>query len=176
MTNTSILAWVAVDTDLELETSEWLDALEDVVRHEGRARGTELLEALLERGRIEGLHPLGEQTTPFVNSIAPADEPDLPGDPELERRLRAIVCWNAMAMVLQANRESSELGGHIASYQSAATLYEVGFNHFWRAPTSESGGDLVFIQGHSAPGIYARAHLEGRLEEHRVRGFRREIG
>jgi pyruvate dehydrogenase E1 component len=165
-----------LDTDTELETSEWLDALEDVFRHEGRDRGGELLDALLERARAEGVHRLGELTTPYVNSIAPADEPTIPGDGELERRLRALVCWNAMAMVLQANRESSELGGHIASYQSAATLYEVGFNHFWHAPGEQHGGDLVYIQGHSAPGIYARAFLEGRLDEQRVRGFRREVG
>ncbi len=167
---------MATDADVELERSEWLNALEDVLRHEGRGRAAELLEALLGRARIEGLHPLADLTTPYVNSIAPADEPELPGDPELEQRLRATVCWNAMAMVLQANRRSSELGGHIASYQSAATLYEVGFNHFWRAPGDGHGGDLVFIQGHSAPGIYARAYLEGRLEEQRVRGFRSELG
>jgi pyruvate dehydrogenase E1 component len=167
---------IALDADTELETSEWLSALEDVLRHAGRDRGAELIDALLARARAEGLHPLGEVTTPYVNSIAPDDEPGLPGDGELERRVQAIVCWNAMAMVLQANRESSELGGHIASYQSAATLYEVGFNHFWHAPGEHHGGDLVYIQGHSAPGIYARALLEGRLDEGRVRGFRREVG
>jgi pyruvate dehydrogenase E1 component len=164
------------DQDVELETSEWLSALEDVVRHEGHDHARQLLESLLRHARAEGLRPAGELTTPYVNSIAVAEEPPPPDDGELERGLRAIVCWNAMAIVLQANRESSELGGHIASYQSAATLYEVGFNHFWRAPGGDHGGDLVFIQGHSAPGIYARAFLEGRLDEERVRSFRREIG
>jgi len=167
---------MSVDADVELERSEWLSALDDVIRHEGRGRAVELLEALLARARIEGLHPYDDLTTPYVNTIALEEEPDLPGDAELEARLRALVCWNAMAMVLQANRESSELGGHIASYQSAATLYEVGFNHFWHAPDARHGGDLVYIQGHSAPGIYARALLEGRLDERRVRGFRQEVG
>jgi pyruvate dehydrogenase E1 component len=167
---------VHASQDIALETSEWLSALEDVVREEGSVRGAELLDALLQRARIEGLHTRGELTTRYVNSIAPEDEPAVPGDVELERRLRSLVCWNAMAMVLQANRESSELGGHIASYQSAATLYEVGFNHFWHAPADGHGGDLVYIQGHSAPGIYARAFLEGRLDEERIRGFRQEVG
>ena len=167
---------MSIDADVELERSEWLSALDDVIRHEGRGRAVELLEALLARARIEGLHPYDDLTTPYVNTIALEEEPDLPGDAELEARLRALVCWNAMAMVLQANRESSELGGHIASYQSAATLYEVGFNHFWHAPDARHGGDLVYIQGHSAPGIYARALLEGRLDERRVRGFRQEVG
>jgi pyruvate dehydrogenase E1 component len=164
------------DADVDVETSEWLSALDDVLRHEGRGRGVELLDALLERAKLEGLHPRGDLNTPYVNSIAATDEPTPGADAEVEARLRALVCWNAMAMVLQANRESSELGGHIASYQSAATLYEVGFNHFWRAPGEHCGGDLVYIQGHSAPGIYARALLEGRLDERRVRGFRQEIG
>jgi pyruvate dehydrogenase E1 component len=164
------------DADVDVETSEWLSALDDVLRHEGRGRGVELLDALLERAKLEGLHPRGDLNTPYVNSIAAADEPAPGDDAEVEARLRALICWNAMAIVLQANLESSELGGHIASYQSAATLYEVGFNHFWRAPDEHCGGDLVYIQGHSAPGIYARALLEGRLEERRVRGFRQEIG
>jgi pyruvate dehydrogenase E1 component len=164
------------DADVDVETSEWLSALDDVLRHEGRGRGVELLDALLERAKLEGLHPRGDLNTPYVNSIAAADEPAAGDDADVEARLRALVCWNAMAIVLQANRESSELGGHIASYQSAATLYEVGFNHFWRAPDEHCAGDLVYIQGHSAPGIYARALLEGRLEERRVRGFRQEIG
>ena len=167
---------MAVDANIELETGEWLSALEDVLRHEGRSRAAELLEALLEHARDEGVHPLGDLRTPYVNTIPVEEEPPLPGDPEMERKLQALVCWNAMAMVLQANRESSELGGHIASYQSAATLYEIGFNHFWQAPGEKHGGDLIFIQGHSAPGIYARAFLEGRLGHQQVRNFRQEIG
>jgi pyruvate dehydrogenase E1 component len=164
-----------VEQDVEHETNEWLWALDDVLRHQGRERAAELMQALLDRVRMEGVLPPAGLTTPYLNSISRADEPDVPGGGDLEARLRAIVCWNAMAMVLQANRVSSELGGHIASYQSAATLYEVGFNHFWRAAGDDCGGDLVFIQGHSSPGIYARALLEGRLGEQRVRGFRREV-
>jgi pyruvate dehydrogenase E1 component len=170
------MAAVEIDSDVLAETGEWLQALADVFRTEGRERARELLEALLDSARHEGVHPIGDLTTPYVNTIPPADEPPLPGDPALERRLRSLVRWNAMAIVLQANRESSELGGHIASYQSAATLYEVGFNHFWRAPHEGHQGDLVYIQGHSAPGIYARALLEGRLSEQVIRGFRQEVG
>jgi pyruvate dehydrogenase E1 component len=163
------------DSDAQLENAEWLDALEDVLRHEGPGRAAELLETLLLRARHEGLRPLGELTTSYVNTIAVEDQPAIPGDRGIEHRLRSLVRWNAMAMVLQANRESSELGGHIASYQSAATLYEVGFNHFWNAPHEGHGGDLIYIQGHSAPGIYARALLEGRIDEQRVLGYRQEI-
>jgi len=159
----------------EPELDEWLDAFDDVVRHAGKAHAAELLEAVMASARRHGVQ-LAHMTTPYVNTIAPELERPLPHDPDIEDRLRGLVRWNAMATVLQANRESSELGGHIASYQSAATLYEVGFNHFWHAPHDGHGGDLVYIQGHSAPGIYARALLEGRLEEARVRGFRREVG
>src|SRR5918911_182627 len=105
----------------------------------------------------------------------PSTPSSSPGDPELERRLRSIVRWNAMAIVVRANKESSELGGHIATYQSVATLYEVGFNHFWRAPTDDQDGDLVYFQGHSSPGIYARAFLEGRLSAKELDGFRQEV-
>ena len=166
---------VGADNEMTLETDEWLAALQDVLRNEGRERARELLVALLDRARQEGIHPLGELTTPYLNTIAAAEEPPRPGDHEIEHRLRSLVRWNAMAIVLQANRESSELGGHIASYQSAATLYEVGFNHFWKAPQADHGGDLIYIQGHSAPGIYARAFLEGRFDEARVRRFRQEV-
>jgi pyruvate dehydrogenase E1 component len=164
------------ESEVELETGEWLDALADVLRREGKDRARELLQALLSSAHHEGVTALADLTTPYVNTIAAQDEPTRPGDHELEHRLRALVRWNAMAMVVQANRESSELGGHIASYQSAATLYEVGFNHFWHAPSESHGGDLIYIQGHSAPGIYARAFLEGRLDERHVRNFRQEIG
>ena len=115
-------------------------------------------------------------STPYVNSIPAEDEPELPGDPELERLATALVRWNAIAIVLQANAESTELGGHIASYQSAETLYEVGFNHFWRARSEDHLGDLVYLQGHSSPGFYARAFLEGRLSEDELRRFRQEVG
>jgi pyruvate dehydrogenase E1 component len=165
----------ASEGEVGLEDREWLAALDDVLRNEGHGRATDLLEVVLEEARHQGVHPVSDLTTPYINTIPAGDEPALPGDPAVERRLRSLIRWNAMAMVLQANKTSSELGGHIASYQSAATLYEVGFNHFWRAPSEEHGGDLVYIQGHSSPGIYARAFLEGRLDEQRVRGFRQEV-
>ena len=126
--------------------------------------------------RRHGLQPAHDLTTPYVNTIPVELEAADPGRPELEHRLRSLIRWNAIATVLRANAESSELGGHIAAYQSAATLYEVGFNHFWHAPTDEHGGDLVYIQGHSSPGIYARAFLEGRITEEQLDDFRQEVG
>src|SRR3954462_14153526 len=172
------LPTVAIDSarDVDaLETQEWLQALEAVVRHDGPERAQELLDRVLEHARASGVPMEVQLNTPYVNTIAPADQVPFPGDAELEHRIRSLIRWNAIAMVLQANKESSELGGHIASYQSAATLYEVGFNHFWHAPSAQHGGDLVYIQGHSSPGIYARAYLEGRLSEDDLRGFRQEI-
>ena len=157
------------------ETGEWLESLDAVVVHDGPARAAELLDGVLVHATRRGvpLHFSGE--TPYVNTIPVEGMALIPGDQDVEHKLRSLVRWNAMATVLQANKESSELGGHIASYQSAATLYEVGFNHFWHAPTAEHGGDLVYIQGHSSPGIYARAFLEGRLTEDQLRNFRQEV-
>ena len=163
------------DIDAE-ETRDWLDSLDSVLRHDGADRARFLLERLVaQAGRVGASPPLGG-TTPYVNTIPVDQEPPYPGDEAIERRVRTLVRWNAMAMVLAANNESSELGGHIASYQSAATLYEVGFNHFWHAPSEDHGGDLVFMQGHCAPGFYARAFLEGRISEDQLRRFRQEIG
>ncbi|UTI65485.1 pyruvate dehydrogenase (acetyl-transferring), homodimeric type [Paraconexibacter antarcticus] len=157
------------------ETREWLEALDAVARESGPDRAREILDHLLALSSRLGAHPHTEGPTPYVNTIAVDQEEQLPGDPAVERALRSLVRWNAMELVLQANKESSELGGHIASFQSAAVLYETGFNHFWRAPTDENGGgDLVYIQGHSSPGIYARAFLEGRFDEEQLRRFRRE--
>jgi len=156
------------------ETREWLEALEAVVRADGPDRARELLESLQGAARSAGIKTDGDLTTPYVNTVAPQDEPPVPGDPDLQRRFRSLIRWNAIAIILQANQQA-DVGGHIASYQSAATLYEVGFNHFWRAPTDESRGDLVYIQGHSSPGIYARAYLEGRLTEDQLRNFRQEV-
>ena len=163
-------------TDIDaLETREWLESLDGVLEHDGPDRANFLLDRLAGRASRAGAHlPLGGQT-PYVNTIPVEQEPEYPGDIEVEHRLRSLIRWNAMATVLQANKTSSELGGHIASYQSAATLYEVGFNHFWHAPSAEHGGDLVFFQGHSAPGIYARAFLEGRVSEEQLRRFRQEV-
>jgi pyruvate dehydrogenase E1 component len=158
-----------------LETREWLESLDSVLEHDGPDRANFLLDRLAGRASRAGAHlPLGGQT-PYVNTIPVSEEPEYPGDEALENRLSSLVRWNAMATVLQANKTSSELGGHIASYQSAATLYEVGFNHFWRAPSAEHGGDLVLFQGHSAPGMYARAFLEGRVSESQLRRFRQEV-
>jgi pyruvate dehydrogenase E1 component len=158
-----------------LETSEWLEALDAVVAHDGPDRAQHLLTKVIERAQHSGTGPIASLNTPYVNTISPQREAQLPGDPALERRLRSIVRWNAIVMVVRANKVSSELGGHIATYQSAATLYEVGFNHFWHAPSDEHGGDLVYFQGHSSPGNYARAYLEGRLTEEQLDGFRQEV-
>jgi pyruvate dehydrogenase E1 component len=158
------------------ETAEWVEALEAVLRNDGPERARELLEQVFADARLRGLHPAGDLSTPYINTIPVEAQPPVPGDHELEHRVRSLVRWNAIATVLAANKESSELGGHIASFQSAATLYEIGFNHFWHAPSDEHGGDLVFIQGHSSPGIYARAFLEGRISEEQMRRFRTETG
>ncbi|HEX5924968.1 MAG TPA: pyruvate dehydrogenase (acetyl-transferring), homodimeric type [Baekduia sp.] len=157
-----------------IETAEWVDALEAVIRNDGPDRARQLLEEVFADARLRGLHPAEDLSTPYVNTIPAEVEVPVPGDPELEHRVRSLVRWNAIATVLGANKESSELGGHIASFQSAATLYEVGFNHFWHAPSDDHGGDLVFIQGHSSPGIYARAFLEGRISEGQMKRFRTE--
>jgi pyruvate dehydrogenase E1 component len=157
------------------ETREWLDALDAVVKHDGSRRAHDLVERVVERARLRGAAIEYVGPTPYVNTIHHEDEPELPGDPAMERRVRSLIRWNAIATILRANKESSELGGHIASFQSAALLYEIGFNHFWRAPSAEHGGDLIYIQGHSSPGIYARAFLEGRLSEEQLEGYRAEV-
>ncbi|RMG58094.1 MAG: pyruvate dehydrogenase (acetyl-transferring), homodimeric type [Gammaproteobacteria bacterium] len=157
------------------ETEEWLEALKAVIQHEGPERAHYILEQLIDEARRSGVNLPYAATTAYVNTIPPHLEPPLPGDPTLEQRIRAIIRWNAVAMVVKANRKSSELGGHIATFASIATLYDVGFNHFWRAPTHEHGGDLVYFQGHSSPGIYARAYVEGRLTEEQLDNFRQEV-
>ncbi|HEX3207405.1 MAG TPA: pyruvate dehydrogenase (acetyl-transferring), homodimeric type, partial [Propionibacteriaceae bacterium] len=163
-------------TDLDpLETREWLDALDSVVVFDGADRATFLLDELLDGARRSGVPVPYSANTPYLNTIPPDREPQHPGDQEIEQKIRSLIRWNAIATVLRANKESSELGGHIASYQSAATLYEVGFNHFWHAPSESHGGDLVYIQGHSSPGIYARAFAEGRLTEEQLLGYRQEV-
>ena len=158
-----------------VETREWLDSVEAVVESDGRERMGFLLDQAIDHAQEYGVKVSAGLSTPYVNTIPVDEEPPLPGNPELERLATALVRWNAIAMVLQANAESTELGGHIASYQSAETLYEVGFNHFWRARSEAHGGDLVYMQGHSSPGIYSRAFLEGRLTEEQLRRFRQEV-
>ncbi|WP_440996750.1 pyruvate dehydrogenase (acetyl-transferring), homodimeric type [Arhodomonas sp. SL1] len=157
------------------ETQEWLEALEAVLEYEGTDRAHFLLEALVDKARRRGGQLPFKATTAYQNTIPPQHEEKSPGDAALEWRIRSLLRWNAMAMVVQANKDREGIGGHIASYASSATLYEVGFNHFWRAPSEDHGGDLVFIQGHSAPGIYARAYLEGRLTEDQLHKFRSDL-
>jgi pyruvate dehydrogenase E1 component len=158
-----------------VETSEWLEALDAVIAHDGPDRAQDLLTKMIERAQHSGTRPIASLNTPYVNTIPRDREAQLPGDAAIERRLRSIMRWNAIAMVVRANKESSELGGHIATYQSLATLYEVGFNHFWHGRSEEHGGDLVYFQGHSSPGNYSRAFLEGRLSAEQLDGFRQEI-
>ena len=158
------------------ETREWLEALDSVLEREGPARANYLLEKLVEKARQSGAYIPYNANTAYLNTIPLSQEERSPGDAELEHKLRSLVRWNAMAMVVRANKESSELGGHIASFASAATLYDVGFNHFFRAANDSFGGDLVYFQGHSAPGIYARAYLEGRISEEQMNNFRQEVG
>ncbi len=164
----------AIDPDPQ-ETQEWLEALDGVLRREGPARTQELVRRVVERAQFGGAHiSLGVQT-PYINTIPPSRQPKMPGNDEIETRLRHYIRWNALAMVVRANETSSELGGHVASFASSATLYDVGFNYFFRAPSEGFGGDLVFFQGHSSPGVYARAFLEGRISEEQLANFRQEV-
>ena len=163
----------ASDVDAQ-ESAEWRDALDAVIEREGPERAHFLLEMLIDRSRRTGAQIPYSLNTAYVNTIPPHREAKSPGDPAIEWRIRSIIRWNAMAMVVQANRHHEGVGGHIASFASAATLYEVGFNHFFHAPSEEHGGDLVFFQGHSAPGFYARSYLEGRMTEDQLYNFRAE--
>jgi len=161
-------------------TQEWLDALDSVLEFEGAERATFLLDELVGHARRGGVPAPHSATTPYVNTIPVDAQPPFPGDRELEHRIRSLNRWNAVATVLRANKESSELGGHIASFQSSATLYDTGFNHFWHGPGGADGGghggDLLFVQGHVSPGIYARSFLEGRISEEQLLKFRQEVG
>src|ERR1700688_303470 len=168
---------VTTPADLDpVETREWLASIDSVLRAEGPQRAHYLLERLIDHTRRSGAYLPFRPNTAYVNTIAVTAQPEYPGDRSLERRIEAYIRWNAMAMVVQANRKSSEYGGHISSYGYSTTLYEVGFNHSWRAPSPEHPGDLVYMQGHSSPGIYARAYLEGRLSEEQLSHFRQEVG
>jgi len=159
-----------------IETTEWLESIDSVLAHHGPERAHFLLNQMIDFARRSGAYLPYTPNTAYLNTISTARQPEYPGDRSLERRIEAYIRWNAMAMVVQANRKSTEYGGHISSYASSATLYEVGFNHFWRAASEQHGGDLVFMQGHSAPGIYARAYLEGRLDDEKLNRFRQEVG
>ena len=158
------------------ETKEWLDALHSVLRHEGPERAYFLLKRLADDANRKGMKLPASITTPYVNTLAVTEEKKIPGDPYMDRRIRSLIRWNALAMVMRANLADPDLGGHLSSFSSSATLYDIGFNYFFHAPTDEHGGDLVFIQGHCAPGIYARSFLEGRLDEQDLDNFRREVG
>ena len=161
------------DPDPE-ETQEWLDALQSVLTQEGPERAHFLLEKLIEIARFAGADLPFSATTQYINTIPVERQAQIPGDQNVEHMIRSYTRWNALAMVLRANKDTN-VGGHIASFASAATLYDVGFNHFWHAPSEKHGGDLVFVQGHSAPGIYARAFMLGRLTQEQLDNFRQEV-
>ncbi len=162
-----------IDADPQ-ETREWVESLEYVLQNEGAERAHFLLEKLIDKARRSGAYLPYTANTAYLNTIPVMQQKPMPGDQAIEHRIRSVIRWNAAAMVVQANRKTSELGGHIASFSSAATLYDVGFNHFFKAPSDENKGDLVFFQGHSAPGIYSRAFVEGRISEEQLHNFRQE--
>ncbi|RJP72940.1 MAG: pyruvate dehydrogenase (acetyl-transferring), homodimeric type [Ignavibacteriales bacterium] len=162
--------------DIEkIESKEWRDSLDYVLYHSGPQRVQELLKELQIHARKNGVEIPFTANTPYINSIPADKQPPFPGSREIERRIKSLIRWNAMAMVVRANRESSGIGGHISTYASAATLYEIGFNHFFKGKDDPSGGDQVYFQGHASPGIYARAFLEGRISEEQLKNFRREL-
>ncbi|MHA6894472.1 pyruvate dehydrogenase (acetyl-transferring), homodimeric type [Ralstonia pseudosolanacearum] len=163
----------ASDVDPQ-ETKEWLEALQGVIGAEGPDRAAFLLDKQLEYARINGVTSPLHAETPYINTIPVENQDRIPGDQEIEHRIRSFTRWNAMAMVLRANKDTN-VGGHISSFASAATLYDVGYNHFWHAPSDKHGGDMVFVQGHSAPGVYSRAFLLGRLTENQLDSFRQEV-
>src|SRR5882724_4436890 len=157
------------------EAAEWVDSLVDVLHREGPQRVRQLLVWLQEEAYRRGVMLPFTANTPYINTIPVDQQPRYPGNREIERRIKSILRWNAMAMVVRANKETTTIGGHISTYASSATLYEVGFNHFFHAMSAEHPGDLVYFQGHASPGMYARAFLEGRMSEEQLRNFRREL-
>ncbi len=159
----------------EIENHEWLDSLEYIIKNEGGERVRDLLLLLQARAQEHGISSACPGNTPYINTISVNDETPFPGSQETERRIKSLIRWNAMAMVVQANIESEGIGGHISTYASAATLYEVGFNHFFRGETNGQEADIIYFQGHAAPGIYARSYLEGRITEEALQNFRREF-
>ena len=158
-----------------IETNEWIDSLNSVIENDGSSRASYLLNKVIDQAYKSGLVLPDTRTTPYINTIPPEAEIKSTGDQNIEKKLRAYIRWNAAAMVVKANKKSPELGGHIGTFASAATLYDVGMNHFWRAKNNKFGGDLIYFQGHSAPGVYARAFLEGRLTAKQLDGFRQEV-
>ena len=162
------------DTDPQ-ETQEWIESIDDALEEHGYERTRFLLEELIEYAQSKGARLPFNTNTPFINTILPQDQPDYPGNREIERKIKSFVRWNAMAMVVRANTNTPGIGGHISTYASSATLYEVAFNHFFKGPEHPSGGDLIFYQGHGSPGQYARAYLEGRVTKENLECFRREL-
>uniref|UniRef100_Q31GX7 Pyruvate dehydrogenase E1 component n=1 Tax=Hydrogenovibrio crunogenus (strain DSM 25203 / XCL-2) TaxID=317025 RepID=Q31GX7_HYDCU len=162
-----------VDQDPQ-ETQEWIDALEAVVSFEGSDKAQHIIGTLIEKARVHGIDIPYSANTPYINTIAPEEQENYPGDVGIERKMRALLRWNAMAMVSRANKYTS-VGGHIASYASSCTLYEVGMNHFFKGPKHKQGADMIFFQGHTAPGMYARSYMEGRLEADQLRNYRQEV-
>lgn len=158
-----------------VETQEWLDSLYAVINKDGSNRAHYLLKKLIDETYKEGINKPLTRVTPYINTISPENEVKSPGDQNIERRIRSLIRWNAAAMVVKANKKNPELGGHIGTFASAATLYDVGMNHFWKGKNDKFGGDLIYFQGHSAPGMYARAYLEGRLNEKQLNNFRQEV-
>ena len=159
----------------EYEVAEWLESLDSVLESSGPEVAVEILERLRVHAKVAGLNLPFTANTPYVNTIPARLEAPFPGDQELERRIKSLIRWNAIAMVVRANRVEHNIGGHISTYASAATLYEVGFNHFFRARSDSFEGDTIYFQGHAAPGIYSRAFLEGRLSVKKLENFRREL-
>src|SRR5579863_7054951 len=163
-----------VDLDPQ-ETAEWVEALEEVIDSAGPDRAAYLLEQLNERARTNGAELPIHLNTPYINTLRPEDEVPYPGDRAVERRIKSLLRWNAMAMVVRQNKYDPGIGGHISTYASLATLLEVGFNHFFHAKYGDQPGDLIYFQGHASPGVYARAFLEGRLSEEHLKNFRHEL-
>ena len=158
-----------------LETNDWLESLSAVISKDGNQRAHFLIKELINKAYREGANIPYTQNTPYINTIPPEAEVKSSGDQNIERRIRSLIRWNSAAMVVRANKKFPELGGHIGTFASAATLYDVGMNHFWRAKNNRFGGDLIYFQGHSAPGMYARAFLEGRLNKKQLDSFRQEV-
>ncbi len=177
----AIIDTVMTDTTRDLpeldrdEIRDWLDSLNAVIDHHGLTATGRLLQELTRRAEHAGVQLPFTANTPYVNTIPAEEDPAYPGDRDLEQRLKSLIRWNALATVVRANREADGIGGHISTYASAATLYEVGFNHFFRATTDTQPADLVYYQGHAAPGVYARAWLEGRITPGQLENFRREL-
>jgi pyruvate dehydrogenase E1 component len=158
-----------------LETREWLESLDYVLQSGGPTRVGRLLRDLHDHARRRGVRLPFTANTPYINTIPASEQPPFPGSREIERRIKSLVRWNALAMVVKANKLEEGIGGHISTYASAATLYEVGFNHFFKGKGDSHDGDIIYFQGHAAPGIYARAFLEGRIDAARLENFRREL-